>query len=319
MSQRAAAISALKTFDREHLLLGAILALGALVRLSGPDIGWFLQDQVRDGMAAQGILSGHDFPLVGPHAALSTVKLVGPLYYYLVAIPYGLSADPVVGVAFLNLLGVLSIYLTYRLGREMFGAPEGLIAAALYAVFPMAVLSGKALWNPGFIPFFSTLFLLIFWRFLMGGRPWTLALALFLLGVLLQIHMSGAIFILLLPVALLMYRPPVRRWPLAVGMLSVALLYVPYVVFQVQHGFPDADKIFAWAGTNPGTPFWLIAGRGFWMPFVLPEQLAAALPEEVSSPLFPIIQRAELVLLCLGLLALMAMLLKARDRRPMSC
>ena len=162
-------MSALNTFDGKHLLLGAILALGALVRLSGLDVGWFLQDQARDGMAAQGILSGQDFPLVGPHAALSTVQLVGPLYYYLVAIPYGLSTNPVAGVAFLNLLGVLSIYLTYRLGKEMFGSLEGLIAAALYAVFPMAVLSGKALWNPGFIPFFSTLFLLTLWRFLVGA------------------------------------------------------------------------------------------------------------------------------------------------------
>ena len=99
-------------FDKKHLLLCGILVLGALVCLSGLDVGWFLQDQVRDAMAAQGILSGRDFPLVGPHAALSTVQLVGPLYYYLVAIPYGLSANPVVGVAFVNLLGVLSIYLT---------------------------------------------------------------------------------------------------------------------------------------------------------------------------------------------------------------
>jgi hypothetical protein len=316
MSQRTRGIRSPKTFDGECLLLSAILALGALVRLSGLDVGWFLQDQVRDRMAAQGILSGRDFPLVGPHAALSTVRLVGPLYYYVLAIPYGLSADPVVGVTFLNLLGICSIYLTYRLGREMFGPLVGLIAAALYAVFPMAVLSGKALWNPGFIPFFSALFLLAFWRFLVGGRPWFLPLPLFLLGALLQIHMSGAILVLLLPVALLMYRPPLRRWPLVTGLLGVALLYIPYVVFQVQYGFPDADKIFAWAAKNPGAAFWLIAGWGLWMPFILPEQLAAAISAEVSPTLFPIIQRTQLALLCLGLLALLVMLFKARDRRP---
>jgi Dolichyl-phosphate-mannose-protein mannosyltransferase len=309
-------MSALNTFDGKHLLLGAILALGAFVRLSGLDVGWFLQDQARDGTAAQGILSGRDFPLVGPHAALSTVQLVGPLYYYLVAIPYGLSANPVVSVAFLNTLGILSIFLTYRLGREMFGPPEGLVAAALYAVFPMAVLSGKALWNPGFIPFFSTIFLLTFWRFLVGGRAWALPLTLFLLGVLLQIHMSGAIFVLLLPVALLLYRPPIRCWPLVTGLLSVALLFVPYIVFQIQHGFPDADKIFAWAGKNPTSSFWLIAGRGFCAPFILPEQLAAALGKGVSPPLFPVVQRGELVLVALGLLAVLLLMIKAKDRRP---
>jgi hypothetical protein len=309
-------MSTLNTFDGRYLFLGAILALGAFVRLSGLDVGWFMQDQVRDAVAAQGILSGQDFPLVGPHAAMGTVHLVGPLYYYLVAIPYGLSTNPAVGVAFLNILGVLSIYITYILGKEMFGAPVGLIAAALYAVFPMAVLSGKALWNPGFIPFFATLFLLTLWRFLVGRRTWALALTLFLLGVLLQIHMSGAIFVLLLPAALLLYRPSVRRWPLIMGLFSIALLYVPYVVFEVQHGFPDADKIFAWAGGNSASPFWLIAWRGFWRPFVLPERLAATLGRGVSPLPFPLIQRVELALAALGLLALLHLIIKAKDRRP---
>jgi 4-amino-4-deoxy-L-arabinose transferase-like glycosyltransferase len=307
---------ALTTSDGKHLLLGVILALGALVRLSGLDVGWFLQDQVRDAVTAQGILSGRDFPLVGPHAALSTVQLVGPLYYYLVAIPYGFSANPVVGVAFVNLLGILSIYLTYCLGREMFGPLEGLVAAALYAVFPMAVLSGKALWNPGFVPFFSTIFLLILWRFLVGRRPWALALALFLLGVLLQIHMSGAIFVLLVPVALLLYRPPLRCWPLVTGLLSVALLYVPYGIFEVQHGFPDADKIFAWAGKNPASSLWLIAGRGFWTPFLLPERLASSLGRGGSPVLFPVVQRAELALVALGLLTVLLLMIMSKDRRP---
>jgi 4-amino-4-deoxy-L-arabinose transferase-like glycosyltransferase len=309
-------MSTLNTFDGKYLLLGAILALGALVRLSGLDVGWFMQDQVRDAVAAQGILSGRDFPLVGPHAAMGTVRLVGPLYYYLVAIPYGLSTNPMVGVAFLNVLGVVSIYFTYLLGKEMFSPAVGLIAAALYAVFPMAVLSGKALWNPGFIPFFATLFLLILWRFLVGCRPWALALALFLLGVLLQIHMSGAIFVLLLPAALLLYRPSIRRWPLIMGFLGIVLLYIPYVVFEVQHGFPDADKIFVWAGENPSSSFWLTAWQGFWRPFALPEQLAFALGGEISPLPFTLIQRIEAWLAALGLLTLLLLMIKAKDRRP---
>ena len=36
---------------------------------SSLDLGWFLEDQVRDRMSALGILSGRDFPLVGPQAA----------------------------------------------------------------------------------------------------------------------------------------------------------------------------------------------------------------------------------------------------------
>src|SRR5262245_31882193 len=103
----------LQRVSGERVLLATILGLGAWVRFAGMDLGWFLQDQVRDGMAALGILSGREFPLIGPQSAFSTVNLVGPLYYYLLALPYGLSADPMVGVSFLNLLNLLSIYFTY--------------------------------------------------------------------------------------------------------------------------------------------------------------------------------------------------------------
>jgi hypothetical protein len=297
-------------------LLVAIIGLAAYVRFTGLEIGWFLQDQVRDGMAALGIVSGDELPLVGPQAALSTVNLVGPLYYYLLALPYALSADPVVGVAFLNLLNLVAVYLTYRLGNDMFGPSVGVVAAALYAVFPAVVLSGKALWNPGFVPFFAMLFWWALWRFLMGSRPWLLALVLFLLGVLLNIHMSGAIFALLLPLALLLYRPPLRPGPLVVGILGGVALYLPYLLFELRQGFPDLFRAISWAGKNPSMPFWSIAWRGFWVPFLLPERWAEALPHGLAPWLLPWVQRAELALCVVALVALVGGLPWAADRRP---
>jgi 4-amino-4-deoxy-L-arabinose transferase-like glycosyltransferase len=316
MNLLTARSSALRKMMREHALIGGILVLGAAVRLTGLDLGWFLQDQVRDGMAAFGVLSGREFPLIGPQSALSTMNLVGPLYYYLLAFSYGISPDPVVGVALMSLLNLVSVYLTYRLGTEMFGVPVGLVAAALYAVFPMAVFSSKVLWNPGFVPFFTVSFLLLLWRFLVGRQPWFLAAAIFLLGVLLQIHMSGAIFVLLLPTALLLYRRPVQIWPLVVGLLGVMCLYAPYFLFQFQQGFADLRRLLAWMGPNPAQSFWLVANRAFWSPFLLPELFAAALPAGTFPAVFPLVQRAELALLCLALLVLVVRVVKAADRRP---
>jgi 4-amino-4-deoxy-L-arabinose transferase-like glycosyltransferase len=312
----ASGMAALKCVRKDHLPLAAILILGAWVRLSALDLGWFLEDQVRDGMAALDLLRGRDFPLVGPQAAFSTLNLVGPLYYYLLAIPYAISANPVVGIAFSNILNLCSIYLAYRLGSAMFGPPVGLIASALYAVFPMAVLSGKGLWNPGFIPFFSTLLLWTLWRFLTEQHPWMLALVLVLLGVLLQIHLSGAVFVLLLPVALLLYRPPVRLKPLIAGLLGVALLFAPYMRFEIQQGFIDLQKLLGWAERPLATSFWIIASHGFSRPFLLPEKLAIALPGEGYPVILQAAQRVELGLIVLGLLALLVRVITAGDRRP---
>jgi hypothetical protein len=42
---------------------------------------------------------------------------------YLLAISYGVSANPAVSIAFVNVLNPCSIYLTYRLGTAMLGPP----------------------------------------------------------------------------------------------------------------------------------------------------------------------------------------------------
>ena len=307
--------SNLKRVFEDHLLWMAILALGAWARLSALDLGWFHEDQVRDGVAAFGILEGREFPAVGP-AVQARLNLFGPLYFYLLAIPYGLSPNPVVGITFLNLLNLCSIYLTYRFGTEMFGRQVGVIASGLYAVFPMAVFSGKALWNPGFVPFFVTLFLWALWRFLVERRPWMLALVLFLLGALLQIHLSGTIFVLFLPIVFLLYRPPLRVGPLLGGLMGVALLFAPYLRFEIQHGFPDARELLTWTGESSAALFWVVAGRGFWRPFLLPEQMMAVLAEGRVSIFLSVVQRIELGLVVLGLLVLISRVITAEDRRP---
>jgi hypothetical protein len=83
MYRVSSAVAALKRGCKDRLLLAVILILGARVRLSALDLGWFLEDQVRDGLAALGMLRGRDFPLVGPQATFSTLNLISPLSHYL--------------------------------------------------------------------------------------------------------------------------------------------------------------------------------------------------------------------------------------------
>ena len=57
---------------RAALALAAlVVALGALLRLSGLDLIWTVTDQTRDLTRAFAIASGREFPLLGP--------AVGPL------------------------------------------------------------------------------------------------------------------------------------------------------------------------------------------------------------------------------------------------
>jgi 4-amino-4-deoxy-L-arabinose transferase-like glycosyltransferase len=61
-------------------------------------------------------------------------------------------------------LGALTVALTYRLGREIFGADTGLIAAALVAFSPMALLLNGTLMGHTSALFTATLFFYAYWR-----------------------------------------------------------------------------------------------------------------------------------------------------------
>ncbi|MBN8637248.1 MAG: glycosyltransferase family 39 protein [Anaerolineae bacterium] len=58
----------------------------------------------------------------------------------------------------------LTVALTYRLGREIFNPQTGLIAAALFAFSPMALLLNATLMSHTSALFWTTLFLYAYWR-----------------------------------------------------------------------------------------------------------------------------------------------------------
>jgi 4-amino-4-deoxy-L-arabinose transferase-like glycosyltransferase len=68
------------------------------------------------------------------------------------------------------LFAALTVALTYRLGRDVFGRDAGLIAAALTAFSPMALLLNGTLMNHTAALFFTTLFLYAYWRLTRGRR-----------------------------------------------------------------------------------------------------------------------------------------------------
>ncbi|MBE2267395.1 MAG: glycosyltransferase family 39 protein [Anaerolinea sp.] len=79
----------------------------------------------------------------------------------------------------------LTVAVTYRLGREIFNPETGVIAAALFAFSPMALLLNATLMGHTSALFWTTLFLYAYWRLERGRRAlWWGALAGIALGIL---------------------------------------------------------------------------------------------------------------------------------------
>lgn len=295
------------------------LAIGSWARVSGVGLGWFMIDQVRDAVIATGIADGTSFPLVGPQSAQSSITVTGPLYYYLIAIPYWLSPDPVVVNWFSVLLSIAGVYLLYTLAAEMFGVRVGVVTSLLYATYPLAVVNGLAVWNPGLLPLFCIAFILVLWRYLVTGEPWRLAPTLIMLAFVLNVHLTSGPLLLLFPVAWLIYRPAIRLWPALAGLGGALLFWAPFAINEMRTGFQGLKGALNWAGREGHAPFAPVAWNALVGPFTLPAALRlpfAAEGERGALAWFNAVQVLEASLFITGLGLCAYRLASSRDRRP---
>ena len=216
-----------------------ILLVAAYVRLSHPELSWFSTDQARDAHTALGIASGRSLPLLGVEVSGGRGHTWGPAYFYLIAIPFAMTRDPVVAVAFLSATSLAAIFMTYRLGRAFFGRAVGLLAAALVATYPLAVIESKALWNVAALPLFTTIFFHALFSLVVHGRSVMIIAAVTALSVLVQLHLSALSLVVVLALAIALFRPRMRGIHLVVGLGVLLALMLPYLVAQCLSGFAD--------------------------------------------------------------------------------
>ena len=235
-----------------RLILAGILGIGAFVRLYRLDLTWYFLDQVRDVSTATAILSGERFPLLGPLIGWTQGRL-GPLYYYLIAPSFLVSDTPLAGAVFMALAGVVAILLTYRLAADYFGTGVALVAASLFAVFPLAVLSSRVLWNPGLIPLFTLLLMRALFDVIVNGHSRSVIGIFACLAVLTQLHLTTVPLAVVALLAMLVWRPRLRVAHVLAGLGVFTALYAPYLAYELRHGFENTRALFVSATGHAGT------------------------------------------------------------------
>ena len=251
-------------FDR--VALGAAIAVAAVMRFPGIEgRGRFDADQGHDMLTLLALTRDGVVPLLGPQTSVGEFHH-GAFYYYLLAPAAAISnADPVVVTAFLALLGVGAVALTWWLGREIGGSRAGALAGLLLAVSPAAIEESTFIWNPNPIAFFAALAFVAAWRARSGGRRAWWVLALVAAGMVVQLHVLGAIFFLeLLEIVALEVRRDRRVLPpLVTGVALLALLFVPHLAYELNTGFAETRGVLAYfadgGGARDTNPIFAIA------------------------------------------------------------
>ncbi len=222
------------TGRREWLAVGVFLALGIVLRGWHIDTGWFGVDQARDIQTALDVVAGRDLPTVGP--TMRRLTSLGAGYYYVWALPHMVSAAPIAAYAFAALMGIATLVAVWWFARRAWGAGAGVVALAVFACAPIAVLDGRVAWAPAALPITGMLVLT-----LLAGPLTTMRLGALgaVLGVAVQLHLSmvawgvAAFGVLLL------------RWPGARGVGASALGFLGT-------GFPALYAVLVNAGRDAG-------------------------------------------------------------------
>ena len=237
----------------EFWILITILTVGAFLRLYRIDqYLTFLGDEGRDVIIVRRLLVYSDPILIGPGTSIGNMYL-GPLYYYMMALPLLIANFSPVGPAVMvALLGLVTIAFIWWVAREWFptslklrGA-SGLIAAGLYAISPTVIIYSRSSWNPNIMPFFALLSIYSVWRVWQRREfKW-----LFVLGVsyafVLQSHYLG----LLLAPTIFVYwlstylkirnsKSGIRKYLNSsfIALFVFVLLMSPLVIFDARHGW----------------------------------------------------------------------------------
>lgn len=202
----------------------------------------FQGDQGRDAIIVADIFRRHDLVFIGPVTSVGNLYL-GPLYYYFMLpflwLSYPSPIGPVYAVA---ALGVLTVYLIYRLGKNLIGPAGALVAAFFYTFSAVITQISRFSWNPNPAPLVSLLMIYSVWLAWKKQPFWWVAVAA-CFSVLMQLHY---LTLLSLPAAGLIWLVQarelwlVKKWKklvlptaLAIGVFLISL--TPLVLFDYKH------------------------------------------------------------------------------------
>ena len=246
-----------KKNKKELILLGLILIVGAFFRLYEISAYMtFLGDEGRDVIIVRRIFTELHPPLIGPGTSVGGMYL-GPLYYYLMAIPLLVAGFSPVGPAVMvALIGIITILFVWWAGREWFGKAAGIIAALLYAISPTVIIYSRSSWNPNIMPFFALLSIYSIWKvWALKKFNWLIILGLSLAFVL-QSHYLG---LLLIPTIFVFWVLTLKNLKLAgnlkveikrfwqktlVGLGLFLTLMSPLLIFDIRHDFINANAMY---------------------------------------------------------------------------
>ncbi len=215
----------------------------------------FLGDEGRDVLVVKHMIVDHKLTLLGPTASVGGFFL-GPIYYYfMLPFLWAWNLNPVGPAIMVALFGIATVFLVFKVGKEVVNSWVGLIAASLYALSPVVITYSRSSWNPNLVPFFSLLLMYLLWLVIEKKRTSYLIWIGIVLGIGIQLHYLFLFLFVVTGIWFIFHNKEIsmlRSVPLV--FIGFLIGYSPFLAFELRHGFPNTQSIlrFVLAGKDTG-------------------------------------------------------------------
>ncbi len=264
------------------LLVVVLLVIAAYLRLDHlAERTEFLGDQGVFMSILYTMFHNHSIPLVG--LLHSNGIHSGPIYFYLMAIPYYVSGgSPLAISATMAMFGVIAVFVFWYVGSRLLGFRWGFLIAFFYAISPAIIERQRLIWNPSLIPLFSGLALLAVYKIWQERKYYYFILLGFATSLQLQMHlgtMATVVFLWIFSWWTIFQRrtKSIVIWGLA-GLAIFIFLWVPYLFYQAGHEWVDIRNFLLYFLSPPVGPHATQLSDGIHLFFELFRKALPGLP-----------------------------------------
>ncbi|MCC6711466.1 MAG: hypothetical protein IT416_03920 [Candidatus Pacebacteria bacterium] len=185
-------VKILKKINIYHLIIGATIVISFFFRFKNiENMVWeqIGNDESRDMLVAEHLVNYGETIKRGPFAAGGFNWIMNsPFYYYVVAIIWLFTRDPVVFMKVWAFFFSLFPLIGYLIGKELKDRKLGLIVALFFAINGELIYQSRQLLQPFFLPVWSSLFLLMILKTKKKPHYFYLSAAAFFLFIGLHFH-----------------------------------------------------------------------------------------------------------------------------------
>jgi hypothetical protein len=228
-----------------------ILTLGLFLRLRLLDTTAIWGDQSFTLNTAMRWVNGGPMPFAANKSSAGFMN--PPMIEYIYALALRVWPDILSAAIITMIAGVIGLIVTGWSVSRVFGPGAALWTTLLFAVNPWSVYYSQLIWNQTMVPVFACLtlsFMLLY--FAVSPQAVYMVAALVAAACMTQVHPGTSIQLVTMALIGFLFWRKLRLWPLVTGMAAFALLYVPYLVYEINVGWEDAKAVLSLAGQPAG-------------------------------------------------------------------